>query len=71
MGVGRVDEYTADDPVEDSDDEKRIRKVERAAVWKAGKSARGARLMHLQPGCAGANHVAQWPLWECRTLYHP
>ena len=36
-GWGVVDEYTADDLADDSDDERRIEKVERAAERKAGK----------------------------------
>ena len=36
-GWGMVDEYTADDLAEDSEDQKRIDKAERAAEQKAGK----------------------------------
>ena len=58
-GWGMVDEYTADDLAEDSEDEKRIEKAERAAERKAGKKRkrRTADAYH-QPGCVGVNRAA-------------
>ena len=51
-GWGVVDEYTADDLAEDSDDEKRIEKAERAAERKAGKrrKKRGATALKSRGG---------------------
>ena len=58
-GWGMVEEYTADDLAENSEDEKRIEKAERAAERKASKTAKGALPTRLQPGCVEVNQGAQ------------